>query len=298
MAIYPICSALIVTKMMILKRQSQTTTSAWLKTMENYVWDMIIPTSIMFVWNSLWILSYNFLQVQCQLFCAKRSYSDCVVWTEKEVHIERMYPDEGFWLENVSKLRHYITSILPELLGKFYSRTSESVLPQKPSPSLSLDISAKAYCYCRGGDIVGCDNPSCLYEWFYLTCQSWLLNLNLSIGTAQMVGSYQKYSEILYESCTYITHLLIKRYYWITRAQATYTVLSNVVLVQSAEGTNSIGCMALRSEYFFLMLPRVKNQISTDKTAHRWSGSPKTSMIAQKYQWSDTEYYSLKKHWQ
>ena len=77
------------------------------------------------------------MQVQCQLFCTQRSYCDFVVWTEKDVHIERIYPDESFWLENVSRVKHFfVTSILPELIGKFYSRTSESVsVPQTPSPS-------------------------------------------------------------------------------------------------------------------------------------------------------------------
>ena len=116
-------------------------------------------------------------QVQCQLFCTKRSYCDFVVWTEKEVHIERIYPDERLWLENVSRVKHFfITSILPELIGKFYSRTSESQVPSQSSgPSASLSsgetdgCSAKTYCYCSGpeyGDMVGCDNPS----WFHLSC--------------------------------------------------------------------------------------------------------------------------------
>ena len=29
------------------------------------------------------------------------------------------------------------------------------------------------YCYCNGpeeGEMVGCDNPSCNYQWFHLTC--------------------------------------------------------------------------------------------------------------------------------
>ena len=112
------------------------------------------------------------MQVQCQLFCTQRSYCDFVLWTEKDVHIERIYPDETFWLETVSRVKHFfITSILPELIGKFYSRTSESVsVPQTPSPSgpsCSVSLSdpgpsssvpsietdgdsTKTYCYCQG----------------------------------------------------------------------------------------------------------------------------------------------------
>ena len=120
------------------------------------------------------------MQVQCQLFCTKRSYCDFVVWTEKEVHIERIHPDESFWLENVSKVKHFfVTSILPEFTGKFYSRTPESQVPSISGPlssvsSLETDGNpAKKYCYCQGpeyGDMVGCDNPTCSYDWFHLHC--------------------------------------------------------------------------------------------------------------------------------
>ena len=47
-------------------------------------------------------------------------------WTKQDIHIERIYPDEEFWLKNVDRVNHFFnTSILPELLGKFYSRTSQ-----------------------------------------------------------------------------------------------------------------------------------------------------------------------------
>ena len=84
-----------------------------------------------------------YMQVQCQLFCTQRSYCDFVVWTEKDVHIERIYPDESFWLENVSRVKHFfVTSILPELIGKFYSRTSESVsVSSNTGPSCSVSFS-------------------------------------------------------------------------------------------------------------------------------------------------------------
>lgn len=46
-----------------------------------------------------------------------------MVWTKNDVHIERIYPDEEFWLTNVTIAKDFFKrSILPELLGKFYSR--------------------------------------------------------------------------------------------------------------------------------------------------------------------------------
>ena len=88
------------------------------------------------------------IQVQCQLFCSKKIYCDFIVWTEKDVHIERIYPNEEFWLRNVEKVKHFfITSILPELMGTFYSRTSHSVQhgvePQEPCQSGTSSLLAE-----------------------------------------------------------------------------------------------------------------------------------------------------------
>lgn len=122
-----------------------------------------------------------------------------MVWTKNDVHIERIFPDEKFWLTNVVRAKVFFeTSILPELLGKFYSRTSRlptcrQQLSQEPScsgTSASIiedhgednsnvelettdDVEVPLYCYCQGtaeGDRVGCDNPSCTHQWFHLSC--------------------------------------------------------------------------------------------------------------------------------
>ena len=121
------------------------------------------------------------LQVQCQLFCTQRSYCDFVVWTEKEVRIERIYPDNAFWLEHVQRVKHFFTvGILPELIGKFYSRpTTTSTFPQVPSTSESPNPAGeeqacnRKYCYChedKEGEMIGCDNQHCPYEWFHFSC--------------------------------------------------------------------------------------------------------------------------------
>ena len=78
-----------------------------------------------------------------------------------------------------------VTSVLPELFGKFYSRTSQPVVAtdasKEPCCSASLTdnedgnnevaSTAPLYCYCQkpddgGSDMVGCDNPACSREWF------------------------------------------------------------------------------------------------------------------------------------
>ena len=116
--------------------------------------------------------------MQCQLFCTQRTYCDFVVWTKKEVHIERIYPDDTFWLEHIQRVKHFFAvGILPELLGKFYSRPTMNSLPspsEPPSePTSGQVVPAFKYCYChedKEGEMIGCDNPQCLYEWFHFSC--------------------------------------------------------------------------------------------------------------------------------
>ena len=45
-----------------------------------------------------------------------------VLWTEKDMHIERISPDKEFWHQKVSQVQHFL-QCHPELMGKFYSRT-------------------------------------------------------------------------------------------------------------------------------------------------------------------------------
>ncbi len=62
---------------------------------------------------------------RCNVSCSvqgEASYCDIVVWTENDVHIERIHPDEDFWLANVAKAKYFLS--LPEHFGKFYSHTT------------------------------------------------------------------------------------------------------------------------------------------------------------------------------
>ena len=122
-----------------------------------------------------------------------------MVWTKSDVHIEWIYPDKDFWLTNVAKAKEFFQiSLLPELWGKFHShdsvrqhcQTAELLLSQEPSCSgTSMDtiehhqesseeeeddnLKLPLYCNCQRpeeGDMVGCDNPTCSYQWFHLSC--------------------------------------------------------------------------------------------------------------------------------
>ena len=120
------------------------------------------------------------MQVQCQPFCTQMNYCDFVVWTEEDIHFERIYPDESFWMENISRVNQFFNAvILPELVGKFYSQGSESTSTPKspvespspsavdptsiPSPLTPSTGDTEKFCYYQGpeeGDRVGCDNQA------------------------------------------------------------------------------------------------------------------------------------------
>ncbi len=76
------------------------------------------------------------IQVQCQLFCTSKTYCDFVLWTSEDVHIERIYPDEELWLAGVEKAQMFFqTAVLPELIGKWYSRPPKVPVATQPNTS-------------------------------------------------------------------------------------------------------------------------------------------------------------------
>ena len=84
---------------------------------------------------------------------------------------ERIYPNEEFWHQNVPRMQHFFTTaILPELIGKFFSRTTDR------STNSGMDLTPSvptSYCYCNGPErdaMIGCDNPNCVYKWFHFDC--------------------------------------------------------------------------------------------------------------------------------
>ncbi len=58
-----------------------------------------------------------FYQVQGQLAITQLPWCDFVVWSPKELHVERIHADPSFWEEVVKKLRSlFDTALLPELV--------------------------------------------------------------------------------------------------------------------------------------------------------------------------------------
>ena len=164
-------------------------------------------------------------------------YCDFVVWTESAVHIQRIYPNEDFWLEKVSKVKQFFaTAILPELVGKFYSRNTDMVLcsseppsehTSEPGPSSVEETDTKVYCYCQSaerGTMVGCDNPECVYEWFHLEC------LKLSYTPKGRYWYCPDCRRLLRNNCKMIKlFILIKVYYRITHVDKSTTNVHNFI---------------------------------------------------------------------
>lgn len=112
-----------------------------------------------------------YYQTQQQLFTVKRKYCHFIVCafgacgTAKFFH-QQILPDKGHWSSVLPKLTHFCrTCILPEVLGKWYTRNHFS----QPSSLLKADN----VCYCRKStdeDCVVCCNPDCPIVSFHLSC--------------------------------------------------------------------------------------------------------------------------------
>ena len=124
------------------------------------------------------------------MFLTKRIYCDFVLWTEKEIHNERILPDDQFRHNNVVNYvePYFNRAILPEVLGKFYSRTNDTIMTlqlpsstsRSPSPKMNLE---PTYCYCKGpgeGEMVECHNQSCTCQWMVSSRLYWSENSSKS----------------------------------------------------------------------------------------------------------------------
>ena len=64
-----------------------------------------------------------FYQVQSQInICAKSKYGDFILWTEKDIFVERILPDHEFWQETVTKAQNFFYKcLLPVLVAKYFT---------------------------------------------------------------------------------------------------------------------------------------------------------------------------------
>jgi hypothetical protein len=120
-----------------------------------------------------------YYQVQTQLGVCQIESGYFVVWTEKDLHIEQIMFDNNMWKEICEKSRHiFVTAILPELVGKFYSRLPFS----QPLSSVENNVKPKVksrenteelWCFCaqvESGSMICCDNEECPIQWYHYLC--------------------------------------------------------------------------------------------------------------------------------
>ena len=136
--------------------------------------------------NAITKLNVNdnyYYQIQCQLFVTKKNHCDFFVWTTKDWHLERISIDKEFCHEMIAQSRKFFKLyILPEILGKFYSRrpvlnniANQANYVQQIEPVIKdQGQKAKTYCYCKkenvGTTMTECDNVECEIEWFHVNC--------------------------------------------------------------------------------------------------------------------------------
>jgi len=112
-----------------------------------------------------------YYQVQAQIFLSERAYCDFVVWTENDIHIERITGDVDFWNDAVMSATHFFkVGVLPELVGKHF--TSQPKNMETYIMATDDDNVAKS-CYCQQGDsgkMILCDNTKCVLGWFHFEC--------------------------------------------------------------------------------------------------------------------------------
>ena len=115
-----------------------------------------------------------YFQCNLQILVTKRKYCDFVVWSPKETHIERMMLDEKLMEGSVPKSeRFWRLCVLPELLGKWYTRQEPPVNPSSSHHAHTVEEDCGQWCYCgedKGGEMIGCDGKSCAVTWYHLDC--------------------------------------------------------------------------------------------------------------------------------
>ena len=81
---------------------------------------------------SLNVYHAYYYQVQAQIKFSCANYADFVVWREGELAVQRIYPDEPFITAALDECKQFTKiDILPELMGKYYSKVPISILVLK-----------------------------------------------------------------------------------------------------------------------------------------------------------------------
>lgn len=73
--------------------------------------------------NKLKTCHQYYYQAQTQIFVCKKKFCDFVIWTQKDISVERILPNPELWEEIQTKATvFFVQVILPELTGKLFTR--------------------------------------------------------------------------------------------------------------------------------------------------------------------------------
>lgn len=142
-----------------------------------------------------------YYQIQMQLALTEKKLCYLVIWTKKNFELIKVQFNEIFWSEKQREAKDFFQKVLlPELLGKFYTREKDSASPENPlwegEVFKDLDVyeetvftdeteilqkaqeipgSSKPtlYCLCQIEDdsktpMIACDSKSCDIMWYHL----------------------------------------------------------------------------------------------------------------------------------
>ena len=97
-----------------------------------------------------------------------------IVWSEKELFIERVYLDNEFITDAMDKATAFLkVAVLPELVGKWYSKVPMQCTSDAVSHSSHTEEAKELWCFCRqeeSGEMIACDNNDCPIIWFHTSC--------------------------------------------------------------------------------------------------------------------------------
>ena len=119
---------------------------------------------------------HYYFQVQAQIFICDVDYCDFVVWTMRDIHIERIGPDVALWEDALLKAtKVFKLAVLPELLGRWFTKpTLSRGAIEDPVQETESDDEEGPWCFCQEhleeSELIGCDNAQCNIKWYHMDC--------------------------------------------------------------------------------------------------------------------------------
>ena len=117
-----------------------------------------------------------FYQIQAQMQFCGTTFCDFIVWRENELVVERIHIQKAFLSDALEKATSFFTyGVLPEILGKWYTKSHEYSSAESPQASgrLQQNTSQDVWCFYQSeesGEMIACENEHCRIIWFHTTC--------------------------------------------------------------------------------------------------------------------------------